>query len=184
VQCSARMHGKRRKREARKGRLKVQARRKGTWEGLGAGLQCMAGMHTNGKNPLPRETRVTHFGEVPKGPAGQSNGSCSSCAPPTTATPAMIHHARECGLEQDSRLIGRPYRPNEDPLQSGRRFMSTRVQQENQARERLYIWSEPSVMFSQAPRRRMTEGRTLAVRVRMLGQVLPVERAAGMAING
>jgi hypothetical protein len=79
-------------------------------------------MHNNGKNPLPREARVVHFGgttpfraQAPKGPAEKSNGSCSFRALLTAATPAMIHRSRELGTDQDSRLIGGPYRPNEDP---------------------------------------------------------------------
>jgi hypothetical protein len=51
-----------------------------------------------GKTPLPRESRVNHFGgATPFGgasaevPAGQHDRDCSPQVPPTTATPAVIH---------------------------------------------------------------------------------------------
>jgi hypothetical protein len=75
----------------------VYAGRKGTRED-GVGLQCKAGMQTDGKNPLPRETRVTHFGGATpfggasaEGPAGRHDRDCSPQVLPITATPAVIH---------------------------------------------------------------------------------------------
>jgi hypothetical protein len=56
--------------------------------------------------------------QAPKGPAEQCNGSCSFRAPPTAATPSMIHRPRDLGLDQDSQLIAGPYWPNGDPLPS------------------------------------------------------------------
>jgi hypothetical protein len=131
VRCSAWVQRRMTNFGSRKGRrtLIVQAKRKGTWWGQGAGIQCKAGMHTNGNKPLPRETRVTHFGGTSpfrsvstKGAGRAVHVSCSFRAPQTTATPAMIHRSRELGWDhgQDSRLIliAGPYWPNEDPLPS------------------------------------------------------------------
>jgi hypothetical protein len=112
VPCSAWVQGRTRNSRGRKGRLIVQARREGTQRGRGAGLPCKAGMHTNGKSPGPGDpVSAISVGQppsgvqAPKGPAEQSNGSCSFHAPPPMATPAMIHCPRELGLDQDSRLI-------------------------------------------------------------------------------
>jgi hypothetical protein len=60
----------------------------------------------------------TSGAQAPKGPAEQSNGSCSFRAPPTAATLAMIRRSRELVLDQGSWLIAGPYWPNGDPLHS------------------------------------------------------------------
>jgi hypothetical protein len=112
VQCM----GENGKKGRQEGQTESAGKEKGNAVGTGSGPSMQGRYAHYRENPLPRETRVTCFsGTTPfgsactKGAGRAVHGSCSAHAPPTAATPAMIHHARELGWDQDSRLIVGPY---------------------------------------------------------------------------
>jgi hypothetical protein len=105
----------------------VQGRipREATQWGRGAGLQCKAAMHTNGKNPLPRETRVSHFGGTTHFGSASTKGASRAVQWELQhlCTTDRSHTCHDQPLartraDQDSRLIAGSYWPNEDPLPS------------------------------------------------------------------